>query len=275
MNPYSGGVIRVFPRRTALTPDDGYAFVGNPPMMRPEADKVHVSATFTWDIPEARRLSLAWGQYYDVELGGPAFDDSPNGFVPGMYLREGVTFTTRGCNNQCPWCLVPKREGKLSIIRDFAPGYIIQDNNVLQAGRAHFARVCDMLRQQRKAAIFSGGLDATLVDDWVAEEISGIRVDQVFLACDTEGALRPLQKAVERLSFLGRQKTRCYVLIAFGGETLDQAEARLRRVWEIGAMPFAQLYKPPKDHVQEYGSEWRNLARTWSRPAAMKSLMRE
>jgi hypothetical protein len=44
-------VIRVFPRRTSLTPTDEYAFVGEPPMLRPEADEVHVSCTFTWDKP--------------------------------------------------------------------------------------------------------------------------------------------------------------------------------------------------------------------------------
>ena len=32
-------IIRVFPRRTSLTPVDDMAFVGNPPMLRPEADE--------------------------------------------------------------------------------------------------------------------------------------------------------------------------------------------------------------------------------------------
>ena len=68
-------LIRVFPRRTKWTPTDDMAFVGDPPMMRPDADEVHVSCTFTWDIPEARRLFHAWKQYYGrVDVGGPAFD---------------------------------------------------------------------------------------------------------------------------------------------------------------------------------------------------------
>ena len=79
-------VIRVFPRRTALTPTDDMAFVGDPPMMRPEADEVHVSCTFTWDKAKAFRLYEAWGQYYpDVRIGGPAINDNEvNGFVAGM-----------------------------------------------------------------------------------------------------------------------------------------------------------------------------------------------
>ena len=76
---------------------------------------------------------------------------------------EGVTFTTRGCNKKCPWCLVPKREGRLAEIQDFPEGYIIQDNNLIQSGRDHMLKVFAMLDRQKRAAVFSGGIDATLV----------------------------------------------------------------------------------------------------------------
>ena len=254
-----------------MTPRGPLVFVGDPPLWRPKADEVHISVCFTWDIEEGRRLQGAWQQYYPiVRLGGPALGNPPNGFVPGMYVRHGVTFTTVGCNNGCPWCLVPGKEGRLREINDFAAGYIVQDNNLLQASRSHIRKVFAMLRP--RAAVFSGGFQSNLVDDWVAEEMRGLRISQLFLAADTEAALNPLAKAIKKLSFLPRRKLRCYVLIAYDGETLEQAEARLRRVWELGAMPFAQLYQPP-DHYVEYDCEWKRLARTWMRPAAMKALM--
>lgn len=265
-------LIRVFPRRTAMTPRDGYAFVGDPPMFQPPADAVHVSATFIWDREEAQRLGGAWAQYYeDVRVGGPAFGDIDGEFTPGVYVAQGVVFTTRGCNKQCPWCLVPLREGKLREI-PVTEGHIVQDNNLLQANWRHIAQVFDMLRCQGKAAVFSGGLDSALISDWIAEELRDLRIEQIFLAADTKAALRPLRKAVAKLSFLPREKLRCYVLIAYGNETVDQAEARLREVWEIGCMPFAQLYQPLDRHI-DYSGEWRDLNRTWSRPAAMKTLM--
>ena len=61
-------------------------------------------------------------------------------------------------------------------------------------------------------------------------------------------------------------------MIAYDGETLAQAEARLRQVWGLRAMPFAQLFQPPDEYI-DYSHEWKSLARTWSRPAAMKTLM--
>lgn len=268
-------ILRVFPRRTSHTPDDGMAFVGDPPLWRPEADEVHVSCAFTWDKPEAERLAAAWGDYYEVvRLGGPAVGSEVNGFVAGRYVKQGVTFTSRGCNNRCAFCLVPEREGRLYEYSEFEPGYVVNDNNILQCSEAHRQRVYAMLRKQPKAAVFSGGLQASLVTDKIADELRSIRINSVFLAADSEAALKHLRTACQHLAFLGRQKLRCYALCAFGDDTLERAEARLMQIWEAGAMPFAQLYQPPEQRIA-YSGAWRSLQRTWSRPAAMKARAKE
>ena len=254
-----------------MTPTDPLAFVGDPPLWRPVADEVHVSVAFTWDRDEGERLAAAWGHHYPmVRLGGPAFGDHPNGFTPGRYIKPGVTFTTRGCNRRCPWCLVPDLEGKLVEIPHFAPGYIIQDNNLLQASREHLTRVFAMLKTQR-AAVFSGGLDARLLDDWVADQLRGLTIKQLFLAADTDSQLAPLERAIKRLSFLPRYKIRVYTMIAYGGETIEEAVERMEAVYQLGGVPFAQLYQPPDRYIK-YSKPWRDLARTWSRPAAIAAL---
>jgi hypothetical protein len=244
--------------------------VGDPPLFLPDADEVHVSVAFTWDIAEGRRLASAWGQYLAVKLGGPAFDDAGNGFTPGRYVKPGVTFTSRGCNNECPWCLVPPREGRLREL-PIVEGNLVQDNNLLQCSGPHLERVFAMLRTQR-AVQFTGGLDARLLDADTADAIRGLRLRQLFLACDTDSGLAPLERAVKLLQ-LPRDKVRCYVLLAFH-TTIDECEERLRAVWRAGAMPFAQLYQPP-DRLIRYSQDWRHLQRTWNRPAAMKAHMRE
>lgn len=267
-------VIRVFPRATNMTPkDDPYVFIGDPPLWRPEADEVHVSVTFTWDIKEGKRLQEAWAQYYpNVLIGGPAMWDKPNNFVPGFYVKQGTTFTSRGCNHNCPWCLAWQVEGKLRTI-PIVPGHVIQDNNLLQCPASHRREVFRMLSLQHRAFSFLGGLDARLITDEIADELRALRIHQVFLAADTEGALKPLKKAIKKLSFLPRQKLRCYVLLAYKNETMEQVEMRLRKVWELGAMPFAQLYQPPDRYI-EYERDWKQFARRWQRPAIMKSMMR-
>lgn len=264
-------IIRVFPRRTSMTPGDDYAFVSDPPLFMPPADEVHISCTFTWDIPEAKRLADAWGQYYPVKLGGCALSSPANEFVPEFYIRQGVTITSRGCNNQCSWCLVPEREGKLREIK-IHPGSNILDNNILQCNKEHIAEVFDMLHSQCSIC-FSGGLDSRLLTDSAADNLRSLRISQLFFACDTKEAIKPLERARHKLNDFTRNQLRCYVLLAFNGESISQAQERLEAVWKLGFIPFAQLYQPPDRYIN-YSKEWRALARTWSRPAAMKAYMR-
>ncbi len=264
-------IIRVFPRRTSLTPRDDYAFVGDPPMIRPKFDEVHVSVTFTWDIKEGKRLQQAWQPYYSaVKIGGPACGSEVNEFIPGRYLRQGVTFTSRGCNNKCSFCLVSSREGRLKELKDFPTGHIIQDNNLLQCSRGHLDRVFAMLQSQR-AIQFSGGLDTRLITGRIADDLRGLRICQLFLACDTDQSLKPLKRAVKKLSAFPRDKLRCYVMIGYQGESVKQAEDRLEAVWDAGCLPFSQLYQPPEKYI-EYPIEWTKLNWKWSRPAAMKAI---
>lgn len=265
-----------------MTPKDEMTFIGyrktrrqgkvvwvaNPlPLVRPQADEVHVSCTFTWDRERAEHLASAWGEHYPVRIGGPAVSGQINGFTPGRYIRSGVTFTSRGCNNDCPWCLVPEREGPLVESADFPPGNIVEDNNLLQCSDSHQERVWAMLRQKGMVYL-SGGLDPRLLTVARADMIRGLRVRQLFLASDTTGATKHVRTAVRRLAGLARRKLRCYVMIGYGTETISEATARLEDVWAAGCMPFAQLYQPPDQYIR-YPPAWRALAREWSRPAAM------
>lgn len=265
-------LIRVFPRRNSHTPRDALAFVGDPPMFRPDpsvVSEVHVSVAFTWDIEKAKRLQRAWAAHYPVvKIGGPAFDEEQGKFIPGKYIKEGVTFTTRGCNRKCPWCRVPAREGLIVEIPDYPPGWIIQDNNFLQASRAHQAGVFEMLRNQSERIEFAGGIDCRLVNPWFAEQIQTIRLGQIFLAADTKLAINHLEKSREILSDVSMKRLRVYTLIGFGNDTIEKATSRLERVWELDCIPHAQLYQP-EDRWIDYPTEWRLLSRLWSRPAAM------
>lgn len=266
-------LIRVFPRQTKWTPIDDMAFVGDPPLDQPPADEVHVSCTFTWDIEEAKRLFAAWSQYYSVvKLGGPAFSSPCIDFVPGRYISHGVVFTSYGCNNKCPPCLAWRREGLLKELPIISAGPVLQDNNVLQCSGSHLDKVFSMLATQSMINL-TGGIDSNLVTDRIADRIRGLRIDQVFLACDTKEAIKPLRKAI-RLLNLPRNKVRSYALLKFNpSEAISEATDRMIEIWEAGAMPFAQLYQPPDKWI-DYPKEWLHFQRTWQRPAAQWAFMK-
>lgn len=277
-------IIRVFPERTNLTPDDEYAFIGEPPFqeMIPEHDEIHVSCIFTWDRAKCKNLAYQWAGRTNkpVKVGGPAFGSPAEGFQQGMYLKSDVTLTTRGCNNNCPWCIVPNIEGRLRELT-IRRGSVLQDNNLLQANRGHKEKVFEMLRTQ-KGICFKGGLQASLVDDRFIDTLQSLyytrgtqkisRVAELWLACDTDATLPVFKKACAKLVKIGftRKKIKCYALI---GDDREKNEARLQEIYNAGAMPFAQLYRDFSDTKTEYGGDWEAYARSWQRPAAIRCHM--
>ncbi len=269
-------VIRVFPQWTSYTPDDAYAFVGMPPMKQliPAHDEVHISCTFTWDRDYCRDLQFQWEGATDkpVRLGGAAFGSPSDNFIPGMYIKRNIIFTTRGCNNGCPWCIVPKLEGRLKEL-PIHPGNWIQDNNFLQASRQHKDKVFAMLRTQQ-GICFKGGLEPSLIDDHFLQNITSLRIKELWLACDTDASVAALQKACRKLEKAGfnRNKIHCYALSY--GRDMEADEARLRAIYEAGAMPFMQLYRDYRGKKTEYPREWNRFARQWQRPAAIKAHMK-
>jgi hypothetical protein len=269
-------IARVFPRRTSATPTDEMVFVGDPPLFLPEVEEVHVSCVFTWDKMEAERLAVAWGnQGYKVSLGGPAFGSPSEEFTPGRYVKTGMTITSRGCVRSCPFCFVPKREGKLRLL-EIKPGHDILDNNLLACPKDHIERVLDMLDTQPKAARFTGGIDARLVEPWFSERLGTMRLDILYTAFDHPSQQDSVWKAVSLFQKAGieQRKIGCYVLVGYDGDTVDQAENRLKWVFGIGGMPFAMYYRPPEAKI-ERPEAWKSLVRSWSRPAAIFSSQRE
>lgn len=267
------GIIRVFPRKTSYTPDDDMAFVGMPPLLIPEHKEIHVSCTFTWDKSYCEELAFQWEGRTNkpVKLGGPAFGSPAEDFVQGMYIKKNIIFTTRGCNNNCPWCCVPKLEGKLQEL-PICEGNIIQDNNFLQASQQHKDKVFEMLKHQ-KSICFKGGLEADLIDEHFINGISDLRISELWLACDTDARLPEFKRACEKLTKAGfnREKIKCYVLSY--GKDREKDEARAQAVYEAGAMPFVQLYRDFSDKKTEYSADWNAWARMWQRPAATRAHM--
>lgn len=260
-------VIRVFPFRTSFTPDDPMAFVGDVPLFRPADPKtpVRVSVTFRWHRREAERLARCWGAFYsDVKIGGPAYGDYGDEFTPGRFLKAGCTITSRGCVQHCGWC--PERNRPLRELK-INPGWIVQDSNLLACSESHVREVFAMLREQPRAAVFSGGLDKHFLRDWHRPLFDSIRFSELWFACDVTQDLPALEAAARILDGIPLRKRRCYTMIGYTGEALADSQRRIERVFELGFMPFCQLYRPD-DAVKEYPSEWKALQRKWCRPAA-------
>ena len=267
-------IIRVFPTKTSMSPIGGCAFYGLPPFKEflPEHDEVHISVVFTWDKLKAGKLILNWQGVTNkpVKIGGPAYDDPGDEFITGMYLKKGITITSRGCPNNCQYCFVYRREGDIREL-PIAEGNIIQDNNFLACSKIHRQKVYDMLRSQ-KSICFKGGLQAKLINSWDVEQLRSLRIKELWLACDSHNALLQTVPAIQRLLQAGFKQNhiRCYVLIGFD---MEEEQNRLKQLLKAGCLPFAQLYQP--EERIEYDYKWREFSRVWSRPAIYRTTKRD
>ena len=271
-------IARVFPRRTTATPDDDLVFFGPPPLLLlPEIDEVHVSVTFTYDRSKAEELAedLAWAGV-PVKLGGPAYDDPATGeFVPGRYLKQGYTITSRGCNNRCWFCVAPRREGKLREL-EIKDGWDVLDNNLLQCADAHIRAVFEMLKRQPVRPKFTGGLEAKELKPWHCELIREVRTQRAYFAYDTPDDYEPLVEAGKMLRAAGittqSHAAACYNLIGYRGDTFDKAQERMEQTIRAGFMPYAMLYRDAEGKTDR---EWAKFQREWLRPAIVSHMFGE
>jgi hypothetical protein len=269
-------IIRVFPRRTNATPDDDLVFTGPPPKSPPDADEVHVSVAFTYDLHKAETLAERWQKTgLPVRMGGPAFCEPGGDFTPGLYLKQGYVITSRGCNNACWFCSVPAREGRLREL-PVTSGWKVLDDNLLACSESHIRAVFAMLKDQPEKPVFTGGLEAKLLKPWHIDLLRESKARRFYCAYDTHDDYEPLVLAGRLLRGGGitraSHRARCYVLIGYPGDTMDRAEKRLRDTWAAGFFPYAMLYRDETGAVQE---DWRKFQRLWARPQIVYTNLKE
>ena len=258
-------IARVFPTKTSHSPIDKDAYFGEPDMFTPKYNEVHISVTFTWDIDKGYQLKKAWEKVCDnVKIGGVAINgESKEQFKAGMYLKEGITITSRGCPNNCSFCLV---NNGLIEFDNFPEGNIVQDNNILACSDQHWYLVMNMLRKQ-KGIEFKGGLESVRVTQKKAEDLRSLRIKSLWLACDSDASIKPLEKAIKILRRAGFKDSHFYCYVLIGKE-----ELRLKAVREMGVMPFAQLYQAPMDHKTDYTKEMKQYQRLMGRAAITRNI---
>lgn len=281
MNINGKEVLRVFPRRTRATPDDSLAVTGAPTRKLLDTggfDEVHVSVTFTYDIPKAEELAKKWEKTgVPVLVGGPAYGDkfSPT-FTPGLYIRNGYTFTSRGCPKHCWFCGVYEScKGQIKEL-PITDGWNILDDNICATSPEHFKAVIEMLKRQPERPIFTGGIEPSFIQTWQAELMKEVSTKRLYCAYDTPDDYEALVEAGRIFQEVGFTKAShalcCYVLIGYRGDSFEKAERRLIDTVKAGFMPYAMLYKDQNGTVDE---EWRKFQREWCRPIIVATKVRE
>ena len=235
-----------------------------------EYDKVYSSKVFTFTpenpyLPEnTLKGGTGYGKYDplpdEIDAMFPDYSMYPD-------VRYAIGFLTRGCIRSCPWCVVPKKEGKIipyrtwqEIKRPDSRDIVFMDNNVLAC--PHGIEQMQSMVGQNVRVDFNQGLDARLVTPEIAKVLAGLKwIRQIRTACDTDASMESVGTMIERLAECGVKPYKVFVYVLV--QDIESAERRVQFLRKLGADPFAQPYRDfttneePKRELKDF-ARWVN-----------------
>lgn len=182
-------------------------------------------------------------------------------------------FTTRGCPNKCPWCIVPNKEGSIREHADIDEflrhnKLILMDNNILAS--EHGIRQIEKIAKKKVKLDINQGVDARLIDDSVARLFAKIKwIRYVRLACDSEGQRHHVIEAVKRLRWFNVLPAQyfCYVLV----KDVEVALETIKLLKALYIKPYAQPYRDFVNNTEP--TEEQKLVAEWVQNKAAFNLL--
>lgn len=238
-------------------------------------DLAYVAKVFT-DTPDYEYWPdceiIKGGSGYDMKTELPPEIEAlcPDYSLYGIDYAMG--FTTRGCIRNCPFCIVPIKEGHIRAVADIydfwsgQKNLMLMDNN-LTAEPGHFRRILGQLIKEGIHTSFSQGLDIRLIDDEKAALLARVklwkdkRIRFAFDDTKDEAAVRRGIDCLLRAGIIPRNLS-FYVLIGFDS-TPEEDLYRVELLRSYGITPFAMPYNR-RDRYQKIFARWVN------RPALFK-----
>lgn len=240
-------------------------------------DRVYSSKIFTFS-PEEPMLpedAIKGGTGYGIMDELPAEVDA---MFPdyNMYPNcdHAIGFLTRGCIRKCPWCIVPKKEGKIrpyrarnEVKRIDCRDIVFMDNNVLACDWG-IEQMADMLGENVRID-FNQGLDARLITPDVADIMAGLKwIRHIRMSCDTDAMLDVVLEKVDMLNRYGVKPYRIFVYLLV--QDIESAETRALALRNAGVDVFAQPYRDFENKI-EPTKQMKDFARWVNRKEIFKS----
>ena len=242
-------------------------------------DKVYVSCIFTKNAYKVKQLP-----FENMEVGGSGWDlkkrlpDDIEWIRPDYSLYEidyAMGFATRGCNRNCPWCVVPKKEGELRFsqhpIRFINPKsnkLVLLDNNF--TAYEHRIEMMDWMVFNNLHVDFNQGLDIRLVDDLFANQLAKLKpLNRWRFAWDRLKDEKNVQAGIKTLKQAGIKPSRLmfYVLCNFD-TSLKEDLYRIKTLrglkvdlFVMNYVQFDESENKPIARVQRELARWCNIHR--------------
>ncbi len=191
---------------------------------------------------------------------------------PNIPKDTAYGFLTRGCPNKCPWCVVPKKEGKIRPYMDVEEiaiegrhKLVLMDNNILAAGNYCKEQLQKIIDKGYKVD-FNQALDARLVTDELAQMLAKIKwLDHNYIrfGCDTPHQIEECERAISLINGYGFKGS--YFLYTIINSDFKESYHRINYWWKRSQeqrknhlpdiLPYAQPYRDPTNphhHIPQW-----------------------
>lgn len=235
-------------------------------------DKIYVSKVFGDEYSQMSDYCL---QADEIVYGGTGFaitienrkevyhkDRDPNlldeiehiypdySLYPELTKGKAYGFLTRGCCNNCDFCIVSKKEGmcskKVADLSEFWQGQkeiVLLDANILACKDR--IELLEQLAGSKAKVDFTQGLDARFMTEEVARILKRIRIKTVHFAFDfmknEKAIIRGLHIFKEIVGTSERDAI-VYILTNFN-TTIEEDLYRVKMVQEAGFSPDIRIYR--------------------------------
>ena len=149
-----------------------------------------------------------------------------------------VGFLTRGCINNCSYCVVPKKEGNIRpyanwryIVRSSSDKLVLMDNNILACEYG-----INQLKELSETAYkidLNQGMDVTLLNDEICEIIKKLKwIKYIRFSCDKSYQLPYFENLVKLFDKhkISKSKVFIYILVQ---KDLEEADKRVQELHRI------------------------------------------
>ena len=229
-----------------------------------EYDKVYVFSLFSFTKKPVRKSNMiTGGTGFDVTSRLPLeIETSSLDYSIYPNCKTSYIWFSRGCIRNCLFCVVPTKEGSLTLVQPKnlnpkATRISVMDNTFTALPKSAFYSAIDFLHDVNLPVDFQCGIDNRIVDFEKWAEIKKFRIyKQIRTAWDNPKDKLIAGNLKVMGEFFGKSKLMVYVLIGYWS-TPEEDLYRVEKIREVGldawVMPFNK-----KDPYQKAFERWNN-----------------
>lgn len=238
-------------------------------LLEPAYDRVYGSAIFDFSVDRIERLCR---EFPGAIIGGTWNVNSPIrvedyiGPGPERYdysiyptFTGSIGFATRGCRLKCPFCVVPKMEGKpranSAIYQIWRGGDHLRHLHLLDNdffGHPTWRQHIEAIREGGFKVCFNQGINIRMINDETAEALGSIqlyddnfKVRRIYCAWDNVGDEKKFFDGIAMLDRHGisPRNVMAYMLIGYDPqETWERLFYRLNKMAALNIRPYPMIY---------------------------------